>query len=118
VTAISTAHSRQLHVRVPAGLLGQLKSLAAFQRHSLSQLVRSVLARAIVEAKTGSGSTPNESAIREMAILIAVELVLKLQEASIPGGVTLSRRLLEDAARAAIERIGLVEARLQEDGRG
>ncbi len=50
-----------------------------------------------------------------MAILVAVELVLKLQEASIPGGVTLSRRLLEDAARAAIERIELVEAKLRED---
>ncbi len=46
-----------------------------------------------------------------------VRQVLKLQEASIPGGVTLSRRLLEDAARAAIERIELVEAKLRQDAR-
>ena len=74
------------------------------------------MARHIAEEEAGSGSAPDESAIREMAILIAVELVLKMQEASIPGGVTLSRHLLEDAARTAIARIQLVEARL--DGGG
>ena len=105
-------HARQLHVRVVSGLLERLKSLAAQRRISLSQLVREALGRHIAEEEAGSGNAPDESAIREMAILIAVELVLKMQEASIPGGVTLSRHLLEDAARAAIARIQLVEARL------
>jgi hypothetical protein len=50
-----------------------------------------------------------------MAILVAVELVLKLQEASIPGGATLSRRLLEDAARAAIERLEMVGLSLERE---
>jgi hypothetical protein len=46
--------------------------------------------------------------------LIAVELVVKLQEASIPGGTTLSRRLVEDAARAAVARLESVEAALKD----
>ena len=109
-------HARQLHVRVPSRLLDRLRSLAAQRQISLSQLIREALARHIDEDDAVSGSAPDESAIREMAILIAVELVLKMQEASIPGGVTLSRHLLEDAARTAIARIQLVEARL--DGGG
>ena len=108
----NASDARQLHVRVVSRLLGRLKSLAAQRRISLSQLVREALARHVAEDEDGSGNAPDESAIREMAILIAVELVLKMQEASIPGGVTLSRHLLEDAARAAIARIQLVEARL------
>lgn len=92
--------------------MSQLKNLAAMRRISLSQLVRSVLSRELAESKSASGSVPDESAIREMAILIAVELVLKLQEASVPGGTMLSRRLLEDAARAAIARLEFVEAKL------
>ena len=116
--ADSTSRRRQwyhLRVRLAAEWGSELRQLATRQRLSISQLVRSLLVRELnVEA---SGAAPDESAIREMAILIAVELVLKLQEASIPGGVTLSRRLLEDAARAAIARIEQVEARLQEGGR-
>jgi hypothetical protein len=80
---------------------------------SVSQLLRSTVARALADADAALASGPDESAIREMAILVAVELVLKLQEASIPGGTTLSRRLLEDAARAAISRVELVEATLR-----
>ncbi len=92
-------------------------ALARQRQVSLSQLLRSVIARELLEADSASGSVPDESAIREMAILIAVELVLKLQEASIPGGTTLARRLLEDAARAAISRLEAVEATLQKDAR-
>ena len=106
----------QIHVRVTSALMDDFRALARKRRMRYSQLVRSVLVREISEADSASGSAPDESAIREMAILIAVELVLKLQEASIPGGVTLSRRLLEDAARAAISRIELVESRLQDKG--
>ena len=96
--------------------MDDVRALARRRRLAYSQLVRSLLAREIAEANSASGSLPDEPAVREMAILIAVELVLKLQEASIPGGATLSRRLLEDAARAAISRIEMVEARLQEGG--
>ena len=110
-----TIASSHLHVRVTSQLVTDLKEQAAKQQICVSQLVRSLLARGIAEADLASGSMPDESAIREMAILIAVELVLKLQEASIPGGVTLSRRLLEDAARAAINRIESVEANLRKD---
>jgi hypothetical protein len=92
-------------------------ALARQRQVSLSQLLRSVIARELLEADSSSGSLPDESAIREMAILIAVELVLKLQEASIPGGTTLSRRLLEGAARAAISRLEAVEATLQKDAK-
>jgi hypothetical protein len=114
---INNRASSQLHIRMPTGLMSDVRALARRRRLRYSQLVRSVLTREISQADTNSGSTPDESAIREMAILIAVELVLKLQEASIPGGVTLSRRLLEDAARAAISHLELVESKLHKGAR-
>jgi len=109
---VAAAH---LRVRVPIQQRSALRSLASLRRTSLSQLLRTAIARELAEADSASDSLPDESAIREMAILIAVELVLKLQEASIPGGTTLSRRLLEDAARAAIARVEMVEIRLREE---
>jgi hypothetical protein len=103
-----------LHARVSADLLSEVKTLATERRISVSQLVRSVVSRELADANSSSGSLPDESAIREMAILIAVELVLKLQEASMPGGTTLARRLLEEAARAAIARLESVETAMKE----
>jgi hypothetical protein len=105
----------QVKVRVTAAELAELKALASKERVPVNQLLRSVIARELAAADSASGSLPDESAVREMAILIAVELVLKLQETSIPGGSTLSRRLLEDAARSAIERIESVGLSLQRD---
>lgn len=105
----------QVKVRVSRVERAELKALAAKQHVSVSRLMHSLMVRELADADSASGSLPDESAIREMAILIAVELVLKLQEASIPGGTTLSRRLLEDAARAAISRLELVEAKLRKD---
>jgi len=102
-------------VRLTTAELAELKALASRQRVPVNQVVCSFIARELAAADSGSGSVPDESAIREMAILIAVELVLKLQEASIPGGSTLSRRLLEDAARAAIERLEAVGLSLQRE---
>ena len=78
---------------------------------SLSQFVEKQLERALDGEETGG--SPDESAVREMAILVAVELGLKLQEASIPGGPTLAKRLSESAAHAAITRLELVETRLR-----
>ena len=104
-----------MHVRIAPGLLGELKALAARRRLPVSQLVRGFIARELADSDSASGSVPDESAIREIAILIAVELVLKLQEASIPGGASLSRRLLVDAARAAIARVESVEGKLRQD---
>lgn len=109
-----SSHPNHLHARVSAALLGELRTLAAERRISVSQLLRSLVTRELADADSRSGSLPDESAIREMAILIAVELVLKLQEASMPGGTTLSRRLLEDAARAAVARLESVGAALQD----
>ncbi len=107
-----------LRVRVKPELASALRSLARRRQMSVSQALRAVLAQELRNAEGASGSAPDESAIREMAILVAVELVIKLQEASIPGGVTLSRRLLEVAARAAISRLELVEAKLKRDPAG
>jgi hypothetical protein len=100
-------------VRVVFEQRSALRALAKKRHSSMSQLLRSAIARELAN-NADPGSLPDESAVREMAILIAVELVLKLQEASIPGGPTLSRRLLEEAAGAAIERLELVEARLKD----
>jgi hypothetical protein len=103
-----------LRVRVLPEQRTDLKTLARKRHISVSQLLRSAIARELADDDAGSSSLPDESAIREMAILIAVELVLKLQEASIPGGATLSRRLLEDAARAAVARLESVEAAIKD----
>ena len=107
--------SSHLHLRLRRELMEDVRALARRRRINYSQFVRAVLAEAIRQAGAENGSRPDESAVRETAILIAVELVLKLQEASIPGGPTLSRRLLENAARAAISRIELVETRLRKE---
>ncbi len=104
-----------LRVRVSPELRSGLRALAGRRRLSVSQVLREVITSQLIAADSPSGSLPDESAIREMAILIAVELVLKLQEASIPGGISLSRRLLEDAARAAIERLETVGRSLQRE---
>jgi hypothetical protein len=114
---ISTSRSgRAIHVQVKARIAApqrdELKARAHKLHVSVSQLLRSLIAREL-EVSLDSGSLPDESAIREMAILIAVELVVKLQEATIPGGITRSRQLLESAARAAVARIEMVEASLR-----
>jgi hypothetical protein len=100
-----------LRVRVVPEQRSALQVLAKRRHSSMSQLLRSAIAREL-DATAASGSLPDESAIREMAILVAVELVLKIQEATIPGGITRSRQLLESAARAAVARIEMVEASL------
>ncbi len=108
----SVAH---LRVRVSSDHRAALRALAAQRHSSVSQLLRGLISRELSDADMASGSAPDEAAIRDMAILIAVELVLKLQEASIPGGTALSRRLLEDAARAAMERLETVGLSLQRE---
>ena len=104
-----------VRARVPAAQRIALRDLARRRHMSMSQLLRAAIARELGEADAASGNVPDESAIREMAILVAVELVLKLQEASIPGGPSLSRRLLEEAARAAIARLEMVELSLMRE---
>lgn len=105
----------QMSVRVEPQTAGAVRSLAQAQRLSVSQLFRSWIGRAIDEEH--SESELSESAIRETAILIAVELGLKLQELSLPGGAAHSRELLEAAARAAMERLDMVEASLDRGAR-
>jgi hypothetical protein len=106
----------QLRVRVDPEQRTAVIALAKRRHLSLTQLVRNLLSRELRQSESQSGPRPDESAIREMAILVAVELVLKLQEANTPGGPSLSRRLLEDAARAAIARIEMVETSLRKIG--
>ena len=105
--------ANHLRVRVSSEQFSALRNLAKRQHLSLSHLLRGLIDREVSDADASSGSVPDESAIRDMAILVAVELLLKLQEASIPGGATLSRRLLEEAARAAIERLEMVGLSLE-----
>ena len=89
-----------------------VKALAKRRRQTVNALVEKLLERAVSDDAT-SDAVPDESVIRDMAILIAVEHCLKLQEAAIPGGLTLSKRLVESAAEAAIERLEIVDTRLK-----
>ena len=75
----------------------------------MSQLLRSLIARELEETTFDSGSRRDESVIRDAAILIAIEQVLKLQEATISGGITRSRQLLDAAADAAMARLASAE---------
>lgn len=101
----------QLKVTLPKEMRTALKSLAKRRRISMRRLVEGALEREL--EGEDSGALPDEAAIRDMAILIAVELSLKLQEATIPGAVTLARTLVEEAAKSAIERIEMVETTLR-----
>ncbi len=92
-----------------------VKRLARARRLPVGRLVQLVLEREVERAKSESGSEVDESAIREMAILVAVELAIKLLEANIPGGPTLSSRLVNHAAQAAIARVEMIEATLHEE---
>jgi hypothetical protein len=101
----------QFKARFGLDLRDRVRALARRRRLSVGKLVESLLERELDEQT--SGALPDESAIREMAILVAVEHCLKLQEASIPGGFTLSGKLVESAAQAAMARLDMVEASVQ-----
>jgi hypothetical protein len=79
----------------------------------MSRFVEALLEREVGLAQPASGSLLDESAIRETAILISVELCLKILELRAPGGVARSRELLEAAAKSAMERLDMVEASLE-----
>jgi len=109
---MTTGGRWQLKAWLAPSLRAQVKQLAKRRRLSVSQLVERVVERELAEADD-SGALPDEHAAREMAILVAVEQCLKLQEASIPGGPTLARRVLGEAFEAAIARLELVDASLR-----
>jgi len=83
----------------------------------MSQLLRLLIARELEDTSVDADSRRDESVIRDAAILIAVEQVLKLQEASIPGGITRSRQLLGAAADAAMARLATAEEVLSRQDR-
>jgi len=100
----------QIKLRLPREQRAELKALAADQHLSVSRLLQLLVRRELGEASLEVGSRRDESVIRDAAILIAIEQVLKLQEATIPGGITRSRQLLDAAADAAIARLASTEA--------
>jgi hypothetical protein len=104
----------QVKARLSLALKPDVEALARRRRLSISRLVASLLERELSQPNASS-SFVDEATIREMAILVAAEQILKLQEATIPGGTTLSRRLLADAATAAIARLESIAASLRDD---
>lgn len=108
---------QQLKLRLSSAQRSELKALAADLHVSVSQLLRLVIARELGEPSFDVRSRRDESVIRDAAILIAVEQVLKLQETTIPGGITRSRQLLDAAAEAAIARLTTAEEILQRQDR-
>jgi hypothetical protein len=107
----------QVKLRLSADERAELKALADGQRVSVSQLLRLLVARELGDSSLELRSRPDESMIRDAAILIAVEHVLKLQEATIPGGITRSRQLLDAAADAAMARLATAEEVLSRQDR-
>src|SRR5258708_22218062 len=108
----------QLKARLGRDRKSEVMALARRRRISISRLVESLLERELERPDAASSSFPDESAIREMATLFAVEQILKLQEATIPGGVTPSRRLVDEAAKAAGARLERKERFLRHEGDG
>jgi len=114
---LAAAERAQVKVRLSHEERNGLKALAADQRVSVSQLLRFLVARELGEASLDVRGRRDESVVRDAAILIAVEQILKLQEATIPGGITRSRQLLDAAAAAAMERLATAEGVLRsQDG--
>ena len=99
----------QIKLRLPGEQQVELKALAADQHLSVSRLLQLLVGRELGDASLKLGNRRDESVIRDAAILIAIEQVLKLQEATIPGGITRSRQLLDAAADAALARLATVE---------
>jgi hypothetical protein len=99
----------QIKLRLPREQRAELKALAADQRLSVTRLLQLLVGRELGDASLEVGNRRDESVIRDAAILIAIEQVLKLQEATIPGGITRSRQLLDAAADAAVARLASVE---------
>ena len=113
----AAAERAQVKLRLSRGERDDLKALAEDQRVSVSQLLRFLVARELGEASLDVRGRRDESVIRDAAILIAVEQILKLQEATIPGGITRSRQLLDAAAAAAMARLATAEEVLRsQDG--
>jgi hypothetical protein len=106
-----------LRVRVVPEQRVAFRALAKQRQLSMSQLLRLLMARELEETTFDSGNRRDESVIRDAAILIAVEQVLKLQEATIPGGITRSRQLLDAAADAAMVRLATAEEVLSRQDR-
>ena len=105
----AAARFSHLRVRVVPEQRSAFSALARERQLSMSQLLRLLIARELEETTFDSGSRRDESVIRDAAILIAIEQVLKLQEATIPGGITRSRQLLDAAADAAMARLASAE---------
>ena len=105
----AAARFSHLRVRLVPEQRAAVKIMAKERHLSMSQLLRLLIARELEEATFDAGSRRDESVIRDAAILIAIEQVLKLQEASIPGGITRSRQLLDAAAQAAMARLASAE---------
>jgi hypothetical protein len=102
----------QIKLRLSREERAELKALAAdqhLQHLSVTQLLQLLVGRELGAAHLEVGNRRDESVIRDAAILIAVEQVLKLQEATIPGGITRSRQLLDAAADAAMARLATAE---------
>ena len=104
-----TSIKAQIKLRLSDQERAELKALAAGQHISVTQLLRHLVGRELGEAGLEPGNGRDESVIRDAAILIAVEQVLKLQEATIPGGFTRSRQLLDAAAEAAMARLAFAD---------
>jgi len=105
----AAARFSHLRVRVVPEQRAAVRTMAKERQLSMSQLLRLLIARELEETTFDSGSRRDESVIRDAAILIAIEQVLKLQEATIPGGITRSRQLLDAAADAAMARLASAE---------
>src|ERR1700686_4615311 len=91
----------QVKPPLPREQRAELKALATDQHLSVTRLLQLLVGRELGDASLHLGSRRDESVIRDAAILIAIEQVLKLLEATIPGGITRSRQLRDAAADAA-----------------
>jgi hypothetical protein len=111
------ASRAQVKLRLSREERAELQALAAGEHVSVSQLLRFLVARELGDSSLDVRGRRDESVIRDAAILIAVEQVLKLQEATIPGGITRSRQLLDAAADAAMARLATAEQVLSRQDR-
>ena|ERR1700688_628391 len=102
----------QLKTRIARDPKREIEALAKRRRVSVSRLAEALIQRELGEEYV-SDAVPDECAVREMTILLAVEQSLKLLEANTSGGPSRSKRLLDGAGDATIARLEMVDAALR-----
>ena len=104
--------SRRFHLLLPPDLEGRLRDFAASRGVALAVAVRELAAQGLASWADAPASVRAESPLL-LATLLAAEHAVLMVASILPEGERRCRELAAQAAAAAQERIGMVEADAQ-----